>query len=144
MTAILANIRLAELQYITQQFINEDPTTITLLPSRGTATKTASGAHTYSNATPRAPQTFRLAARGIDSARAGIEQSSTDRGKTVQFTYDLIGLYDAVVEIGDTWEGTALDGTPLHYHVDSVAPYNGYEVISVVTAFATEPQAGDA
>ena len=138
---VLTDIRLAEQRFITAAFISEQPTTIKLLPSRGTAIQTVSGGHDYGPPTARPAQTFRVSAR---SQGAGEQHSPTDGGKSVEFEYDLIGTYDSVVEIGDTWDETAPDGSSIHYHVDVLKPSNGYEVCAVVSAYATQPQHGDA
>lgn len=141
MTSSVADIRLAELQFITQAFINEQPSTITLLPSRGTSAQQPSGGHKYSPATARAPQTFRVSARG---AGEGPVLAKTDGGRSVKYEYDLIGAFNATIEVGDTWDDTAPDGSAIHYKVEFVHPFNGYEVSAYVTSWATEPQHGDA
>jgi hypothetical protein len=143
MTSTLQDIRLAELRFVTQQYINEQPTVITLIPTRGTSTQTAGGAHNYGPATPRNPQTFRLCARSIDSRGGGVIRSANDHGKAVEFEYDLIGLWTAFIEIGDTWDEVAPDGSKIHYHVESIQPANNYEVVALVEAWAVEPQHGD-
>lgn len=144
MTTPMATIRLSEQRWITQAFINEDPTTIELLPSRGESVETSTGGHKYAPPVARAPQVFRLSARGIDSASGGATYSSNDQGKVFKYMYDLIGLFNAQIEEGDNWDEVAPDGSNMHYHVDALEPSNGYEVCAVVTGYATEPQHGDA
>lgn len=143
-TATFSNIRLAEQIFQTQAFIAEDPTTIALLPSRGEWTNTPGGGRDFDRPMPRPAQTFRVSAHSAYGSKSGVEYSHNDDGKTVQFVYDLIGPPTAVVEIGDTWDETADDGSSIHYRVDSIDPSNGYEVCALVTAFAVSPEHGDA
>lgn len=59
-----------------------------------------------------------------------------------RFGYQLVGAWDAIVAIGDSWDDTLDDNTVNHYHVDSIEPSDGYEVRANVTAFAQEPKHG--
>lgn len=65
-----------------------------------------------------------------------------DGGKVVEFDFSMIGDWDAMLEIGDTWDEIAPDNSKIHYHVDSVDPNNGYETVGRGSVVATEPQHG--
>ena len=54
-----------------------------------------------------------------------------------KFAFLLVGRYDAVVAVGDSWD----HGTN-HFHIDTVEPYNGYEVRALVTGYESEPEYG--
>lgn len=129
----LTEIRLSELRWNTLQYINAKPTTITLTSTRGTAVAKPGGGHDYTTA-ERDPQTFRIVRQ---TTFDGIEHSPNDEGMSRKFAYLIVGKFDAEVAVGDTWD----DGEN-HFHVDSVEPYNGYEVRALVTGFETEPEYG--
>lgn len=145
MSAPINSIELNELRFTTACYIWQNPTMIALTPSGsidGAKVQQPSGGYDYTPTTPRPTQAFRLLARDAN-ARGGSVRSHNDDGKTLQYKYTLIGFWDAVVEYKDSWDDTAPDGTPIHYHVDAVMPYNGYEVVALVTSFARLPQHGD-
>ena len=141
MSVQISDIRISELRFNTAALISDKPTTIALIPTRSTPTAKPGGGHDYFNTTPpetRGSQTFRVDLPG----RGGPRRSPNDAGKVVDYDFSVIGLYDAVIEIGDTWDETATDGSTIHYHVDSVDPNNGYETVARGTVVATEPQHG--
>lgn len=141
MPVLINDIRLNELRFATAALIADKPSTIALIPTRSTPTQTPSGGHDYFNTTPpaaRAPQTFRLDLPG----RGGARRSAEGGGKALAFDFCLLGTFDAIMAIGDTWDDMAPDGSSIHYHIDTVDPNNGYEVIGCGSVFATEPQHG--
>lgn len=135
----ISAIQLAELAFTTQAYIDENPVTIVLTPSRGAPTKKPSGGHDYGTPTNRIPQTFRLIELPSPD---GLEESKNDGGFVRKYGYQLVGMPTAIVEFGDIWDEVAPDNTMIHYHVDDVQPFNGWEVRAMVSAFATEPQHG--
>jgi hypothetical protein len=135
----LISIQNAELAFVTQEYINELPTTITLTPSRGTPVLKASGGHDYTPATPRAPQVFRVVPR---PSPAGTEETQDGPNFVKKYGYTLVGMPNSIVAFGDVWDETTEDGTNLHYHVDEVMPATGWDFRANVTCYATEPQHG--
>lgn len=130
----LIDLHLNEARYGRQQYINAKPTVITLQPTRDGVNPVAKpgGGHDFPKPAARAPQTFRLVAQPSEP----VEHGAHDDGFTRKVEYMLVGAYDAIVEIGDTW-----DEGDFHFHVDSLQPYNGYEVRANVTGFAVKPNA---
>jgi len=100
---------------------------IALTPATGTVTEKPGGGKDYASAAPRDPQVFAMFNTGGADAR---EKAPTDQGTTRQFTCNLIGAWDAVVEVGDTWEDDVAK-----YVVDSVDNTAAYQVKAVVTAY---------
>lgn len=131
----LTSLRLPELQWNTNEYIKAKPTTISLVPTRGDiAISKPGGGHDFPSPLPRAAQQFRLIVQtGFD----GIELSPNDDGMSRKFAYIIVGSWNAQLAIGDMWSEGAN-----RYHVDSIEPYNGYEVRGKVTAFASEPDHG--
>lgn len=116
----------------TALMINFDPRTIVLVPH--TKTRTSGGGYKLTPGTPRAPQKFSFESQGINLA-GGI--TSGDGGSVRGFSYILIGLYDAEVEINDSWQ----DGDTT-YRVVAIDPKNDYEKRCVVRAFGKDPNYG--
>lgn len=108
---------------------------ITLIPAKGTPTERPSGGFHYAPAAARAPQVF---AKFNKHVLDGVEDAQTDRGTTRKFQFEMIGAYDAVVEIGDTWEDFAAK-----YVVESVDVTAPYQVMAVVIAFLKVPTHGN-
>jgi hypothetical protein len=90
---------------MTTAFIEDDPTTASLIPQ--TRTATASGGYTDTSGAPRAPQTFKLSLLAYDQ-RPTITVAGVERVAD----YHLIGAHDMAIEVGDYWvdaEGTRYD-----------------------------------
>jgi hypothetical protein len=100
---------------------------IALVPATGTVTQKPGGGADYAAAAPRDPQVF---AKFNKNALDGEEKAQTDQGTARKFQFEMIGAYDAVVELGDSWEDDAAK-----YQVDSVDRTQPYQVKAVVTAF---------
>lgn len=115
---------------------------IALIPALGVVTEKPGGGKDYAPSTPRDPQIFALFqvssaktgryGRGFDSTEAG-----SDGGTVRKFAFNMIGGFDAVVQIGDAWE----DGRA-KYQVESVDYAAPYQVGAVVTAFLKVPGDG--
>ena len=120
------------LRKVTAKLISIDPRTISLIPH--VKTRQPSGGYKWvASGTPRAPQDFTLEL--IPGSLTGAGQSEGANPKT--WTYYLIGKYDAIVEIGDTWE----DGDS-SYRVIAIMPKNDYEKRCVVVGTGSEPNYG--
>jgi hypothetical protein len=123
--------RLGLARYTTNAFIAEDPITVAL--NRKLSVRQDDGGH-IKQPTTLPSQTFRLINQ---TATAGPTYSGTDGGATRQFSYVLVGAWDADIQFDDTWtEGD------IQYHVDGIEPNNGFETRANVTAFAMEPLHG--
>ena len=127
----LTDLRLSELRWNTNEYIKAKPTVITLQHS--TSTPKPGGGHDFTKSS-RLPQTFRLVRQGTFD---GIEYSPNDEGMSRKFAYLIIGKHDAEVAVGDTWD----DGDN-NFKIDTVEPYNGYEVRALVTGYELEPEYG--
>jgi hypothetical protein len=112
---------------------------ITLIPGKGVVTEKPSGGRDYGPAAPRDPQIFAMFqvssaktgryGKGFDAAEAG-----SDGGTVRKFVFNMIGGFDAVVAIGDTWEDDLAK-----YQVESVDYAVPYQVGAVVSAFLKVP-----
>ena len=100
---------------------------IVLTPAAGQATEKPGGGYDYSVTANRPEQVF---AKFNTKAFDGSENSQTDQGLTRKFQYDLIGAYDAVVQIGDQWEDDVAK-----YVIETVDRTNPYQIKATVTAF---------
>jgi hypothetical protein len=128
---VLTDIKNGLLRYATGQYILENPVTVAL--SRKTKVLKPGGGHDKTSV-ELPPQQFRLVNQ---SEASGIEYSGSDDGQTRQFSYLLLGAWDADIQIDDSWtEGE------IHYHVDAILPTNDFEVKATVTAFAKRPTHG--
>lgn len=112
---------------------------ITLIPALGTVTEKPGGGKDYAPSTPRAPQIFALfQIISAKSSRAGAKAlvfegtvgASSDGGVARKFVFDMVGAFDAVVEIGDKWEDDLAK-----YQVESVDYASAYQVGALVTGF---------
>lgn len=100
---------------------------IALVPATGTVTEKPGGGKDYGPGAARAVQTFAVfIASGADAR----QDSSADQGTTRQVSFDMVGAFDAVVEVGDAWEDDAAK-----YTVGSVDNTKPYQVKAVGTAF---------
>ena len=106
---------------MTAAFIADDPTTAALIPV--TRAMTAGGGYTYTDATPRAPQTFKLSLLAYDQ-----RPTLTVAGVERLMDFHLIGPHDMAIEVGDHW--TASDGT--RYEVAALTEGWNYMVKAVV------------
>lgn len=100
---------------------------IVLIPATGTVTEKPGGGKDYAAGTPRAPQVF---AKFNKQVLDGVENAQTDQGTTRKFQFEMIGAYDAVVEVGDSWEDFAAK-----YIVEMVDNTQPYQIKAVVVAF---------
>lgn len=99
---------------------------IVLIPAVGVVTEKPGGGKDYASAAPRDPQVF---AMFNTSGADGREQAESDQGLTRQFRCNMIGAYDAVVQVGDAWEDDVAS-----YTVESVDNTTAYQVKAVVAA----------
>ena len=117
------------LRKATDRIIKLDYRTIVLVPHADT--KTPSGAVKKTAGIPRDAQTFSITP--MDDQIVSTESGA----KAQQWKYILVGRYNAIIEIGDSWE----DGN-MTYEVVSIFPSNDYEKRCVVRAFGMEPNYG--
>lgn len=117
----------------TRAFIADDPVAIALTPGRGTAVETSSGGIDYTDASPRDEQNFKV----INTSGDSTIPAGSDGAEVRKFSYVIVGMPDAVVEVGDWW----VDG-PNRYTVTAILHRNGYEVKASVEAFGPEPNYG--
>jgi hypothetical protein len=122
---------LAELRRNTEWFIADDPSSIVLTPH--TKTREASGGYTWVAGSPRTAQTFKLIPFSLTPD--GIVRS--EGGEVRNWTYFVVGTYDAEIEIGDTWS----DGNTM-YRVTGIVHANDYEIKAAATAFGVDPNYG--
>lgn len=129
---------LPALRKATELAIKIDPRTITLFPH--SRIDRGGGLYDFEAQTPRAAQTFMVepvgaTLSGITSTSGGVVNSE---GASVhQWSYYLVGKYDAEMEIGDTWQ----EGETV-YRIVALQPKNDYEKRSVVTAYGKDPNYG--
>lgn len=97
---------------------------IVLIPATGTVVEKPGGGKDYAPGVPRDPQVF---AKFNKEALDGVEQSSTDLGTIRRFREEMVGAYDAVVEVGDTWEDYSAT-----YTVQSVDNTRPYQIKAIV------------
>lgn len=128
------------LRKATELAINLDPRTIILTPHA--KVNKGGGLYDFEAQTPRLPQTFMVepvgaTLAGITSTSGGVV--STDSGASIhQWSYYLVGRYDAQMEIGDTWQEGETS-----YRIVAIQPKNDYEKRAVVTAFGKDPNYGN-
>jgi hypothetical protein len=128
------------LRKATELAINLDPRIIVLTPHA--KINKGGGLYDFEAQTPRAAQTFMVepvgaTLSGITSTSGGVV--STDSGAQVhQWSYYLIGRYDAEIEIGDSWEEGETS-----YRIVAIQPKNDYEKRAVVTAYGKDPNYGN-
>jgi hypothetical protein len=130
MTILSRQIGLSELRDQTQWFIDDDPTTISLIP-KSTPVRKPSGGYDYKGTvTPKAPQTFKIIPTGAGWSNPVTE---TDGGFASRAAYVLVGTYNSDMDIGDHWS----DGD-VTYTIADFLVKNDYEIKANVTAFGTE------
>lgn len=99
---------------------------IALIPATGQVTVKPGGYKDYAPAAPRPPQVF---AKFNKNALDGQEHGQTDRGSVRQFIFEMIGAYDATVQLGDSWQDDAAT-----YQVEMVDNTQPYQVKATVRA----------
>lgn len=120
---------------LTHWFIMMDPVDVTLIPR--VRARTASGGYTWTEGPARPLQTFKFIYGGNTGAgRAGIVE--TGDGRNRQFTYVMLGDYDAEVGILDRF----VDHKGQWWEVEELLPYNEYEVRALVRSYGGDPQYG--
>jgi hypothetical protein len=112
----------------TSQFINLDPTVITLTPRVETF---VAGTRKRVDGVPRVAQVFKLIWVDFGAGFAPIIAG----GETRRFDFILVGNYDAIVEIGDHWVIGNQDNS-----IDYIYPPNGYEVKAGGTSQGAKPR----
>lgn len=105
----------------TKAFIWANPIAITLTPK--VDTKTAAGGIVRSSTASRPAQVFRLIAQNSSVGNSPGPLRTAD-GEARKSTFQLLGEWDAVMQVNDWWTG--LDGR--RYEVVELLPSNGYEV----------------
>jgi hypothetical protein len=113
-------------RFNTAQFIAKRPSVIELIPT--VKTRTPSGGTALSDGAPRAAQILRLIELTSPSGNSPGRLRTQD-GQQLKVTYQLLGQWDAVIEVGDHWE----DASGAEYEVKDLLPYNGYEQRAEVT-----------
>lgn len=116
----------------TKWFIEQDPTMLVLTPKSGSgASRGPGGGFIKAAGTPRQAQLLKLIWQG------GEGSSSGEGGKTSIYDYVIVGLHDALIEVGDTFKiGTNL------FVVESMAPDNGYEKKAFAVSHGKNPSDG--
>lgn len=113
---------------LTEWFINDDPTPITL---KTKVRQRSGGSSDFVNGPDRDEQILKVIYSGSDG------QFVTADGETRRFDFIIVGKYDAIIEINDYWtEGKQ------RYTIDYVYPYNGYEVKCGGTSHGVKPDHG--
>lgn len=133
---VLTDVRLAHLRYTTKHFIQDDPRTIIL--NRQVKVNKPGGGHDF-NTVAIAAQEFRFINQDIQSGLA----TSQDDGTARRFSYVMVGVHDADVDINDVWEeGTKGQNDYKQFKVESIIPNNGWETRAYVSVYAVEPDKG--
>lgn len=88
----------------------------------------------------REPQNFSVEPNastlsGISGAAGGV--TSSEGAEVHKWSYEIVGAYDSVMAIGDTW--TEGDTT---YRITAIQPFSGYERRGVVAAIGKDPSYG--
>lgn len=117
---------------LTHWFIEQDPTTVTLIPQ--TKVKTAGGAFNLVPGVARAPQIVKL----IFPSGSSDGISSGQDGRVRKYDFILVGEWDAVVEIDDYFE----DSQGNFWIITGLVPYNGYEVKATMISYGGHPTNG--
>lgn len=116
---------------------------ISLVPVSGTVVEKPGGGKDYLPAAPRGDQVFAVfnanqgSGRGRQSSPDSGQSSDGDGGRIRVFEFDLIGAYDAEVEVGDTWEDSAVS-----YEITSVDVTAAYQVRCSAVGFLKDPGHG--
>lgn len=141
----MANLSVSSAKYLpalrkaTDLVIKIDPRKIVLIPH--TRQAKGGGLYDFVEGKPRAAQTFSVepvgsTLTGITSTTGGV--IPTESGAEIhQWSYYLVGRYNAKMEVGDTWQ----EGNT-SYRIVAIQPKNDYEKRAVVTAFGADPNYG--
>lgn len=126
----LTDTRLSYLRYTTRQYIESDPTPVTLI--RKVKVAKPGGGHDFTKV-PISEQIFRFINQDITVGMAYSVSDDISR----RFSYVMLGEHDADIEINDSWvEGDR------QYKIEGIIPNNGWENRCYVTCFAKEPDKG--
>ena len=129
--SVLTDVKMKLLRYNTKQYILENSTSISFV--RKTRVRVSGGGYENLPST-LPPQIFRF----INQTTSGVPNyASSDDGEVRTTSYVLLGLYDADVDVHDSWNADGID-----YEVDGIIANNEYETRIAVTAFAKEPVHG--
>jgi hypothetical protein len=126
------------LRKATDVSLSIDSYEISLIPHA--RVKKPGGAYALEAQPPRPPQLF--AVEPVTAALSGITGTSggvvgSEGAQAHSWSYELVGKYNAVMEIGDTWDN---GGTT--YRVIAIQPFNNYEKRGVVEAIGKDPAYG--
>jgi hypothetical protein len=130
MTITSRQLGLAELRDQTQWLIDDDPTTISLIPKAEPTRKPSGGYDFTGDVVAKKSQTFKVIPTGGGWSNTVTE---TDGGFATRADYVLLGLYNADVAVGDYW----IDGD-VTYTVNDILAKNDYEIKANVNAFGTQ------
>ncbi|QFG08159.1 head-to-tail stopper [Gordonia phage OtterstedtS21] len=125
----MTDLNLDLLRQQTVDFINTDPTPITLKTT--TMSRLPGGGYKKLGDIDREPQVFKLIWQG------GSGSVTSDDGVDSQYDMILLGAHDAEMEIGDYW---TLDG--VKYVIQEFLPGSGYQRKAKVKAFGAKPIGG--
>lgn len=123
-------------QELTHWFIMQDPTPVVLVPY--SEVPTPGGGVKLSAGAPRPEQIMKL----IQMAHTERPVDSTsDSANGVQRKHDftLLGEWDATVEVNDRWDDPI---TGQAWRVDSIVPWNGYEVKAMLMSYGDRADHG--
>jgi hypothetical protein len=112
---------------LTDMFIAANPITLALYPAGWVGSP--SGGRARSATTPRAAQRFRLIDQSSTAGNSPGPQRAGD-GKQRAATHQLLGAYNAVMEIDDWWTAGGK-----RYEITELLPDNGYERRARVTCY---------
>jgi len=126
--SVIAELRAQRKQ--TSSFIAAKPLSVTLTPSTRTKTSTGYGSVV---GTPRPTQTMRLIDQSTTLIGNNPGRLRSALGEERKITHQLLGEYDAFMEVGDFW---VADGA--RYEVDELLPDNGYERRAKVVRYGSE------
>jgi hypothetical protein len=127
---------LAALVRATKAFIDDDPTTVVVMPARGAKIVKPGGGYDWADAVPRDPQTVKLIARTGDGD--GKVRNDTTYSEEIQrFSYIMVTMPDATFARGDYW----WDGQT-KYTVEALAAENDYERKFIVEGIGPDPNYG--
>lgn len=126
---------------LTAWFIEADPIDIDLIPkSKETV---PGGGFQLVDLPPRPSQRFHLIPMSFTERPVpsqGFSGSVTEQGAQSKFDFTLLGNWDATVKQNDWWT----DERGQRWIVDSVIPYNGYEVKAMVMSYGKNASHGQA
>ena len=110
----IAVVSLEHNRQLTSWFINDDPTAVTFIPHHE---EWKGGAKKWVDDPPREVQIVKFIYPGGDGIIA------SEGGTTRRYDFIIVAEYDAEIAINDSFEHQGN-----RYVVESIHPYNGYEV----------------